>query len=49
MFQFPFLHEDLLRVKENNQLVSPIFEHVVHAEYPDSLYFIGRSEVSTLF
>uniref|UniRef100_A0A8R1INR1 Flavin-containing monooxygenase n=1 Tax=Caenorhabditis japonica TaxID=281687 RepID=A0A8R1INR1_CAEJA len=48
-YKYPFLSENILRVKENNQLVSPIFEHVVHADYPESLYFIGLNLVTITF
>ncbi|CCD66216.1 Flavin-containing monooxygenase [Caenorhabditis elegans] len=48
-YKYPFLSDNILRVKENNQLVSPIFEHVVHAEYPNSLYFIGLNLVTITF
>ncbi|KAF1768504.1 hypothetical protein GCK72_000316 [Caenorhabditis remanei] len=48
-YKYPFLNDDVLRVKENNQLVSPIFEHVVHAEYPNSLFFIGLNLVTITF
>uniref|UniRef100_A0A8R1HIG5 Flavin-containing monooxygenase n=1 Tax=Caenorhabditis japonica TaxID=281687 RepID=A0A8R1HIG5_CAEJA len=48
-YKYPFLSESILRVKENNQLVSPIFEHVVHADYPESLYFIGLNLVTITF
>ncbi|CAI2312056.1 unnamed protein product [Caenorhabditis sp. 36 PRJEB53466] len=48
-YKYPFLSDKILRVKENNQLVSPIFEHVVHADYPDSLYFIGLNLVTITF
>ncbi|EGT37800.1 hypothetical protein CAEBREN_08226 [Caenorhabditis brenneri] len=48
-YRYPFLNDKILQVKENNQLVSPIFEHVVHADYPDSLFFIGLNLVTITF
>uniref|UniRef100_A0A1I7UIU1 Flavin-containing monooxygenase n=2 Tax=Caenorhabditis tropicalis TaxID=1561998 RepID=A0A1I7UIU1_9PELO len=48
-YKYPFLGDNILRVKENNQLVSPIFEHVVHADFPGSLFFIGLNLVTITF
>ncbi|CAI5438215.1 unnamed protein product [Caenorhabditis angaria] len=41
IFKFPFLSEDLIEVKHNGMVVSPLWNHLSHVNYPDSLFFIG--------
>ncbi|CAB3407091.1 unnamed protein product [Caenorhabditis bovis] len=48
-YKFPFLSDNILQLKENDQLVSPLFEHVVHVKYPTSLFFIGLNLVTITF
>ncbi|CAI5440138.1 unnamed protein product [Caenorhabditis angaria] len=40
-YQFPFFDSTVVRLLEDAHVVSPIFEHVVHVDYPKSLFFIG--------
>ncbi|CAB3407201.1 unnamed protein product [Caenorhabditis bovis] len=40
-FKFPFLTSELLQVSHNGQVVSPLYQHICHVDYPDSLIFIG--------
>ncbi|CAD6184244.1 unnamed protein product [Caenorhabditis auriculariae] len=47
--KFPFLSDDLVQLKADNQMVSPLYEHVVHVDYPDSLFFIGLNLVAITF
>lgn len=38
---FPFLEEGIVEVVHDGQMVSPLWQHVVHKDYPSSLFFIG--------
>uniref|UniRef100_A0A914ECF3 Flavin-containing monooxygenase n=1 Tax=Acrobeloides nanus TaxID=290746 RepID=A0A914ECF3_9BILA len=40
-FDFPFLDPNIIKVKVNGKLVSPLFEHVAHRDYLDSFFIIG--------
>ncbi|CAI2311294.1 unnamed protein product [Caenorhabditis sp. 36 PRJEB53466] len=41
VFKFPFLDSSLVQLKHNDLMVSPLYEHLCHVEYPSSLFFIG--------
>lgn len=38
-YRFPFLHDVELNTQNNR--VTPLFQHVVHVDFPRSLFFIG--------
>ncbi|EFO97513.1 hypothetical protein CRE_07840 [Caenorhabditis remanei] len=40
-FEFPFLDSSLIQLKHNDLMVSPLYQHLCHVDYPDSLFFIG--------
>lgn len=40
---FPFLEKGLVEILHDGQMVSPLWQHVSHKNYPDSLFFIGDS------
>ncbi|CAI4223132.1 unnamed protein product [Auanema sp. JU1783] len=41
--KFSFLSNDLIETKFGGQMVSPLWNHVVHVKYPTSLFFVGIS------
>ncbi|PAV91267.1 hypothetical protein WR25_09204 [Diploscapter pachys] len=47
--KFPFLSSNIVDIKVNNQMISPLYEHVVHIRYPTSLYFIGICHLAITF
>lgn len=40
-FSYPFLPESILKLHENNAVLAPLFAHTAHADYMDSLFFLG--------
>uniref|UniRef100_A0A914C713 Flavin-containing monooxygenase n=1 Tax=Acrobeloides nanus TaxID=290746 RepID=A0A914C713_9BILA len=40
-YNFPFFDDSIVRTLEGGKIVTPLFEHVVHRDYLDSLFFIG--------
>lgn len=41
-YAFPFLNEMKI-LAPNDEHVSPLYMHMVHVDYPDSLFFIGMN------
>ncbi|CAA95783.3 Flavin-containing monooxygenase [Caenorhabditis elegans] len=41
VFKFPFLDSSLIQLKYNDRMVSPLYEHLCHVDYPTTLFFIG--------
>jgi hypothetical protein len=41
LHSLPFCEKGLVEAKEQASYLSPLYQHFVHCEYPDSLFFIG--------
>ncbi|CAP38631.2 Protein CBG21932 [Caenorhabditis briggsae] len=41
VFKFPFLDSSLIQLKHNDLMVSPLYQHLCHVDFPKSLFFIG--------
>lgn len=40
-YNFPFLDSDIIQVKNDGKVVTPLFEHVAHRDFLDSFFIIG--------
>uniref|UniRef100_A0AC35F690 Flavin-containing monooxygenase n=1 Tax=Panagrolaimus sp. PS1159 TaxID=55785 RepID=A0AC35F690_9BILA len=48
-YSYPFFDKALIQTPEDDSYVSPLFAHVAHVHYPDSLFFIGLNLVVVPF
>ncbi|KAI1700523.1 flavin-binding monooxygenase-like domain-containing protein [Ditylenchus destructor] len=48
-YSFPFFDSRIVSTPEDGSYVSPLFEHVVHVDYYDSLFFIGLFSMGLVF
>ena len=48
-YSYPFLDSSLIRTPEDDSYVSPLFAHVAHVHYPNTLFFIGLNLVVVPF
>uniref|UniRef100_A0AC34FEU1 Flavin-containing monooxygenase n=1 Tax=Panagrolaimus sp. ES5 TaxID=591445 RepID=A0AC34FEU1_9BILA len=48
-YTYPFFDKSIIQTPENDSYVSPLFAHVAHVQYPDSLFFIGLNIVVVPF
>lgn len=49
---FPFFEKSdpqIIKIKDEGKVVSPLFEHVVHVDYMDSLFIISMCNIAAFF
>ncbi|CAO4361395.1 unnamed protein product [Caenorhabditis nigoni] len=48
-YKFPFLDPSLIQLKQNSQIVSPLYQHICHVNHPKTLFFIGLLHLAVTF
>ncbi|PIC51093.1 hypothetical protein B9Z55_001745 [Caenorhabditis nigoni] len=48
-YKFPFMDPSLIQLKHNSQIVSPLYQHICHVDYPMTLFFIGLLHLAVTF